>query len=49
MLLSREIEIITLIALEFSGKEIERLFISTNTVETHQKYHEKLKAKTPLV
>jgi DNA-binding CsgD family transcriptional regulator len=39
MLLSgREIEIITLIALEFSGKEIsERLFISTNTVETHRK------------
>jgi ATP/maltotriose-dependent transcriptional regulator MalT len=37
MLLSgREIEIITLIALEFSGKEIsERLF--TNTVETHRK------------
>jgi DNA-binding NarL/FixJ family response regulator len=34
----REIEVITLIALEFSGKEIsERLFISNNTVETHRK------------
>ena len=37
-LTSREIEIITLIALEFSGKEIsEQLFISLNTVETHRK------------
>ncbi|OXA80401.1 two component transcriptional regulator, LuxR family [Flavobacterium aquidurense] len=34
----REVEIITLISLEYSGKEIsERLFISTNTVETHRK------------
>lgn len=34
----RELEIITLIALEFSGKEIsEQLFISSNTVETHRK------------
>jgi len=34
----REIEIITLISLEYSGKEIsEKLFISTNTVETHRK------------
>ncbi|MET3021738.1 LuxR C-terminal-related transcriptional regulator [Flavobacterium hydatis] len=32
---SRELEIITLISLEYSGKEIsELLFISTNTVET---------------
>ncbi|WP_281232592.1 response regulator [Flavobacterium gelatinilyticum] len=34
----REIEIITLISLEYSGKEIsEQLFISPNTVETHRK------------
>jgi len=34
----REIEIVTLISLEYSGKEIsEKLFISTNTVETHRK------------
>ncbi len=34
----REIEVITLISLEYSGKEIsEQLFISTNTVETHRK------------
>ncbi len=34
----REIEIITLICLEYSGKEIgEQLFISTHTVETHRK------------
>ncbi|MCV2483416.1 response regulator transcription factor [Flavobacterium sp. SH_e] len=34
----REIEIITLIALEYSGKEIsEKLFISSHTVETHRK------------
>ncbi|KFF05495.1 response regulator [Flavobacterium reichenbachii] len=34
----REIEIIKLIALEYSGKEIsEELFISSNTVETHRK------------
>ncbi len=38
LLSPREIEIITLIALEYSGKEIsEQLFISTNTVETHRK------------
>ncbi|MCC9016290.1 response regulator [Flavobacterium lipolyticum] len=38
ILSAREIEIITLIALEYSGKEIgEQLFISTNTVETHRK------------
>lgn len=37
-LTGREIEIITLIALEYSGKEIsEQLFISMNTVETHRK------------
>lgn len=34
----REIEIISLIALEYSAKEIsEKLFISVNTVETHRK------------
>lgn len=34
----REVEIITLIALEYNGKEIsDQLFISTNTVETHRK------------
>jgi DNA-binding NarL/FixJ family response regulator len=34
----REIEIVTLISLEYSGKEIsEQLFISTHTVETHRK------------
>jgi DNA-binding NarL/FixJ family response regulator len=38
ILTDREIEIITLIALEYSGKEIsELLLISTNTVETHRK------------
>ena len=38
ILSGREIEVITLISLEFSGKEIsEKLFISTNTVETHRK------------
>ncbi|MFH6995292.1 response regulator [Flavobacterium sp. FlaQc-48] len=38
ILSSREIEIITLIALEYSGKEIsEELFISSHTVETHRK------------
>ncbi|NGY38879.1 response regulator transcription factor [Flavobacterium sp. XN-5] len=47
ILTEREIEIITLIALENSGKEIsEKLFISTNTVETHRKnIMKKLKAK----
>jgi DNA-binding NarL/FixJ family response regulator len=46
----REIEIITLIAQELSGKEIsERLFISTNTVETHRKnIMKKLKAKNSI-
>ncbi|KRB58020.1 response regulator transcription factor [Flavobacterium sp. Root186] len=34
----REMEIVTLICLEYSGKEIsEQLFISINTVETHRK------------
>ncbi|AXB58589.1 response regulator [Flavobacterium fluviale] len=34
----REMEIIILIALEYSGKEIsEKLFISSHTVETHRK------------
>ena len=38
ILTDRELEIITLISLELSGKEIsEKLFISTNTVETHRK------------
>jgi DNA-binding NarL/FixJ family response regulator len=38
ILTDRELEIITLISLEYSGKEIsEYLFISTNTVETHRK------------
>jgi DNA-binding NarL/FixJ family response regulator len=38
ILTGRELEIIILIALEHSGKEIsEKLFISTNTVETHRK------------
>jgi DNA-binding NarL/FixJ family response regulator len=47
ILTEREIEILTLIALENSGKEIsEKLFISTNTVETHRKnIMKKLKAK----
>lgn len=38
ILTEREFVIIKLIALEYSGKEIsEKLFISTNTVETHRK------------
>ena len=38
ILSAREIEIIKLISLEYSGKEIsEKLFISINTVETHRK------------
>ena len=38
ILTGREIEIITLISLEYSGKEIsEQLYISVNTVETHRK------------
>ncbi|MBF4518263.1 response regulator transcription factor [Flavobacterium sp. ANB] len=42
-----ELEIITLISLEYSGKEIsEQLFISLNTVETHRKnIMKKLKTK----
>lgn len=46
----REIEIITLIALEYSGKEIsEQLFISMNTVETHRKnIIRKLKTKNTI-
>jgi DNA-binding NarL/FixJ family response regulator len=49
-LTEREIEIITLIALEYSGKEIsEKLFISTNTVETHRKnIIKKIKAKNTI-
>ena len=49
-LTGREIEIITLIALEYSGKEIsDRLFISTNTVETHRKnILKKLNAKNTI-
>lgn len=38
MLTDRELEILKLISLEYSGKEIgEELFISSNTVETHRK------------
>jgi DNA-binding NarL/FixJ family response regulator len=38
ILTDRELEVITLISLELSGKEIsDKLFISTNTVETHRK------------
>jgi DNA-binding NarL/FixJ family response regulator len=50
ILTGREIEVITLIALEFSGKEIsEQLFISNNTVETHRKnIMKKLKAKNTI-
>jgi DNA-binding NarL/FixJ family response regulator len=50
LLTEREIEITTLIALEYSGKEIsEKLFISTNTVETHRKnIIKKLKAKNTI-
>lgn len=50
ILTGRELEIITLIALEHSGKEIsEKLFISTNTVETHRKnIMKKLKAKNTI-
>jgi DNA-binding NarL/FixJ family response regulator len=50
VLTGREIEILTLIALEFSGKEIsEQLFISNNTVETHRKnIMKKLKAKNTI-
>lgn len=50
ILTEREIEIITLIALEFSGKEIsDQLFISMNTVETHRKnIMKKLDAKNSI-
>lgn len=50
ILTEREIEVITLIALEYSGKEIsEFLFISSNTVETHRKnIMKKLKAKNTI-
>jgi DNA-binding NarL/FixJ family response regulator len=50
LLTEREIEVITLIALEYSGKEIsEFLFISSNTVETHRKnIMKKLKAKNTI-
>ena len=50
ILTERELEIIILIALEFSGKEIsEQLFISTNTVETHRKnIMKKLDAKNSI-
>ncbi|MEO8253168.1 MAG: response regulator transcription factor [Flavobacterium sp.] len=50
LLTGREIEIITLIALEYSGKEIsEQLFISINTVETHRKnIMKKLQAKSTI-
>jgi DNA-binding CsgD family transcriptional regulator len=34
----RELEVVSLISLEYSGREISNLlFISTNTVETHRK------------
>lgn len=47
LLSPRELEVITLISLEYSGKEIsEQLFISLNTVETHRKnIMKKLKIK----
>jgi DNA-binding NarL/FixJ family response regulator len=50
LLTEREIEIIILIALEYSSKEIsEQLFISINTVETHRKnIMKKLKAKNTI-
>ena len=50
ILTERELEIIILIALEFSGKEIsEQLFISTNAVETHRKnIMKKLDAKNSI-
>ncbi|MGL2986292.1 response regulator [Flavobacterium sp. RSSA_27] len=49
-LTDREIEIIILISLEYSGKEIsEHLCISTNTVETHRKnIMKKIKAKNTI-
>ena len=50
ILTDRELEIITLIALEFSGKEIsDQLYISMNTVETHRKnIMKKLHAKNSI-
>lgn len=49
-LTERELEIIILISLEYSGKEIsEQLFISINTVETHRKnIMKKIKAKNTI-
>jgi DNA-binding NarL/FixJ family response regulator len=50
VLTGRELEIISLITLEYSGKEIsELLFISINTVETHRKnIIRKLEAKNTI-
>ena len=50
ILTERELEIIILISLEFSGKEIsDQLFISANTVETHRKnIMKKLDAKNSI-
>jgi DNA-binding NarL/FixJ family response regulator len=50
ILTDRELEIIILIALEYSGKEIsDQLFISVNTVETHRKnIMKKLDAKNSI-
>ena len=50
LLTERELEIIILISLEYSGKEIsDQLFISTNTVETHRKnIMKKLDAKNSI-
>jgi DNA-binding NarL/FixJ family response regulator len=50
LLTEREMEIITLISLEYSGKEISKLlFISANTVETHRKnIMKKLKLKNTI-
>jgi DNA-binding NarL/FixJ family response regulator len=50
ILTGRELEIIILIALEYSGKEIsEQLYITTNTVETHRKnIMKKLDAKNTI-
>ena len=50
ILTDRELEIIKLITLEYSGKEIsDQLFISTNTVETHRKnIMKKLDAKNSI-
>ncbi|PIF62317.1 LuxR family two component transcriptional regulator [Flavobacterium sp. 120] len=50
ILTDRELEIITLISLEYSGKEIsDQLFISVNTVETHRKnIMKKLDAKNSI-